>query len=694
MAKINLTDIANLQNENSVVNTVNNNNAAIEAAVENTLSRDGTSPNEMNANLDMNSNRIINLPEADSNTEPVRKLEFEATIANLTASGIQLPTSGIIAYDHEDIITYTREIKTGTNGITIEDGNGVDGDPTISLTGNVVAIADLNSATDTLPYFTDAEDAALTPFTSYARTLVDDETSSDARATLGVVIGTDVQAYDPELTALAGLTSAADKLPYFTGAATAATTDFTAFARTILDDSDAATVRQTLGVVLGTDVQPHDAELDAIAGLTSAADKLPYFTGSGTASLADFTSFGRSLVDDSDASTARSTLGLVIGTDVQAYDAELQALSGLTSAADALPYFTGTGTAATTTLTSAARSLLDDPSTGDMRTTLGLGSLALLSSVNDSNWSGTDLAIANGGTGASDAPTARTNLGLTIGTDVQAYDTDLAAIAALTPTKGKVMVGDGSAWTTVSVGTDSHVLTADSGQPTGIAWAAAPGAGSGAPSTAQYLTLATDATLSNERVLTAGTGIGFTDAGAGSTLTVALSHLGIQSLTDPNEDRIMFWDDSAGASSWLELAGGLNITSTTLGLTSASASDLWLGTDTTKAITSDTVTDAAARVGLTSGTTINTDASTGRIFSVTLGHNATFAAPTNLLNGVTYTWIIAQPSSGGPYTGAFNSIFEFPATPTLSTAASKYDIISAIYHSSANKLIARFSKGS
>lgn len=196
--------------------------------------------------------------------------------------------------------------------------------------------------------------------------------------------------------------------------------------------------RQSAGeFVSGETINASDSE-NEFAALASAFDGTSGHSHDGTAGNGpkiDLTNsstgtlpVARGGTGSTSASDARTALGLGIGTDVQEYDAGLASIAGLTTVANQMIYTTAADTYAVTNLSSFAITLLDDTTASDARTTLGLGALAVLGSVNNGNWSGTDLEVANGGTGASDASGARTNLGLVIGTDVQAFDADTAKL--------------------------------------------------------------------------------------------------------------------------------------------------------------------------------------------------------------------------------------------------------------------------
>ena len=100
----------------------------------------------------------------------------------------------------------------------------------------------------------------------------------------------------------------------------------------------------------------------------------------------------------------------------------------------------------------------------------GQNTIVTTGTVATGTWAATDVAVAHGGTGSSTAGGARTNLGVAIGSDVQAYDAQLADVAGLAVTDSGMIVGNGSNFvletgatlrTSVGVGTgDSPQFTA------------------------------------------------------------------------------------------------------------------------------------------------------------------------------------------------------------------------------------------
>ena len=258
-------------------------------------------------------------------------------------------------------------------------------------------------------------------------------TASGARTNLGLVIGTDIQAFGSNLDDISDLTVSDGN--FIVGNGTKFITE------------SGSTARNSLG--LGSIATQNSNNVSVTGGsITNITDLAVGDGGTGSSTT----------------SGARSNLGLAIGSDVQAYDAELAAVAGLTSAADKGIQFTGSGSAATYDLTSAGKALLDDANSAAQRTTLGVdvagtdnSTNVTLATVTDNylSLSGQEVTVGTvpislGGTGATTASAALQNLGLTstaaelnILDGVTATATELNLIDGVTATTTELNYIDG-----------------------------------------------------------------------------------------------------------------------------------------------------------------------------------------------------------------------------------------------------------
>ncbi len=122
MAKLELADITSGY---AAPAKYNNNNTLIEQAIENTISRDGTSPNGMEADLDLNGNKIVNLAAPINNNDAARLADIQAATTGITSANLILISDADGHYTGANVEAALDEIGDNINTIEADIANGV-----------------------------------------------------------------------------------------------------------------------------------------------------------------------------------------------------------------------------------------------------------------------------------------------------------------------------------------------------------------------------------------------------------------------------------------------------------------------------------------------------------------------------------------------------------------------------------------
>ena len=391
MSKFEPVVIDTLRNDASAVGAINDNFNRISELLDNMLSRDGTSPNTMTATLDMNANRLVNLPFPTSDTEPARLIDLtgeSSDLAELLQDAEDTLTAALAAGD--TIVPAAEAAQAGAEASEIAAAASAaaaaaSAVEAANLTLKLIGTSSTSLAIGTgSKVFTTQADKLFTvgnyviatrgttdfmwgQVTAYTGTSL----TLNVTATSGAGTYTDWTLTVSSIRGPAGPTGPAG--PSGSGSGDVNGPVSSTDGAVALWDGPTGTLLKNSAVVLGT-----LAELNAINDSNWSGTDLSLANGGTGASLTDPGADRIMFWDDSASAVTWLTPGTGLGittTTIAINDAELLAIAGLTSAADRLPYFTGSGTASLATFTSAARSLLDDADAAAMRTTLGLGSV-------------------------------------------------------------------------------------------------------------------------------------------------------------------------------------------------------------------------------------------------------------------------------------------------------------------------------
>ena len=172
---------------------------------------------------------------------------------------------------------------------------------------------------------------------------------------------------------------------------------------------------------------------------------------------------------------------------------------------------------------------------------------------------------------------------------------------------------------------------------------------------------------------------------------VSANDLIIQNTGDDSDILLKSDNSSGGITTYIQCDGGngqvklFHYGTQVMNTTSTGATVSGLLTATTSA--------NITQVALTSASSVSWDARAAANAFLLLGHNVTFAAPSNAVEGAIISVEIAQPdpTSAGPFTVAWNTVFEFAAStaPTMTATGLKTDIFSFRYNGSVWQEIGR-----